>query len=43
MVSANIKIIEELKIFLNTVIEDPDIKSLFTLNSSDFTRISNCL
>jgi hypothetical protein len=38
MVSANVKIIEELKIFLNMVIEDPDIKSLFTLNSSDFTR-----
>lgn len=38
MVSANLKIIEELKLFLNMVIEDSDIKSLFTRNSSDFTR-----
>ena len=38
MVSANLKIIEELKLFLNMVIEDPDIKFLFTRNSSDFTR-----
>ncbi len=38
MVSANVKIIEELKIFLNIVIEDPDIKSLFTVKPSDFTR-----
>ena len=38
MVNTNVKIIEELKVFLNTVIENPDIKCLFTNKSSDFTR-----
>ena len=38
MVTANVKIIEELKSFLNVVIEDVEIRKLFTTNSSDFTR-----
>ena len=38
MVNANVKIIEELKVFLNTVIENPDIKCLFTNKPADFTR-----
>ena len=38
MVNANVKIIEELKSFLNAVIEDPEIKVLFTTYPSDFTR-----
>lgn len=38
MVDANVKIIEQLKVFLNTVMENPDIKCLFTNKASDFTR-----
>ena len=38
MVDANVKIIEELKSFLNTVIEDPEIRELFTTNPKDFIR-----
>lgn len=38
MVDANVKIIEELKSFLNAVIEVPEIRELFTTNPSDFIR-----
>lgn len=38
MVDANVKIIEELKSFLNAVIEVPEIRVLFTINPSDFIR-----
>jgi len=38
MVDTNVKIIEELKLFLNIVIEVPEIRKLFTTNSADFTR-----
>ena len=38
MVNANVKIIEVLKSFLNKVIEDPEVKTLFTVKPSDFTR-----
>ena len=38
MVNTNVKIIEALKSFLNTVIEDPEIRALFTTRPSDFSR-----
>lgn len=38
MVDANVKIIEELKSFLNTVLEVREIRELFTTNPSDFIR-----
>jgi hypothetical protein len=38
MVDANIKIIAELKLFLETVSNDPDTRRLFTYNDTDFTR-----
>ena len=38
MVDANVKIIEELKSFLDVVIEDPEIRELFTTNPTDFSR-----
>jgi hypothetical protein len=38
MVSANVKIIETLKSFLNTVTEDAEIRALSTTNPSDFSR-----
>jgi hypothetical protein len=38
MVHTNVKIIEELKSFLNVVIEDPETKALFTTNPADFSR-----
>jgi len=38
MVKANLKIIEVLQSFLNTVVEDPEIRTLFTVSPSDFSR-----
>lgn len=38
MVEANLKIIEELKFFLNTVSEDAEIRKLVTQSDSDFSR-----
>ena len=38
MVDSNVKIIEELKSFLNTLIEEPEIRELFTTNPRDFIR-----
>src|SRR2546425_1041696 len=38
MVEANLKIIEELKIFLETVSNDADIRKLVTKSEVDFTR-----
>ena len=38
MVHTNVKIIEELQSFLNLVLEDSEIKELFTTNSKDFIR-----
>ncbi len=38
MVHTNVKIIEELKSFLNIVLEDSEIKKLFTFDSTDFSR-----
>jgi hypothetical protein len=38
MVSANVKIIEELKAFLETVSKDVEIRKLFTYNGTDFSR-----
>jgi|GEM_PF-6732787 len=38
MVDANVKIIEELKSFLNGVIEIREIRELFITNPSDFIR-----
>ena len=38
MVYTNVKIIEELKSCLDVVIEDPEIRELFTTNPTDFTR-----
>lgn len=38
MVEANIKIIEELKQFLETVSKDPEIRKMFTESEKDFTR-----
>lgn len=38
MVEANIKIIRELKFFLDLVSSDPDIRKLVTQNESDFMR-----
>lgn len=38
MVNTNVKIIEALKSFLNIVIEDPEIRALFTTSPSDFSR-----
>ena len=38
MVDANVKIIEELKLFLKTVTEEDDIRQLFTQKPSDFSR-----
>lgn len=38
MVDANVKIIEELKSFLNVVIEAPKIRELFTTDSPNFIR-----
>lgn len=38
MVHTNVKIIEELKSFLNIVLEDSEIKELFTFDSTDFSR-----
>ena len=41
MVDANVKIIEELKSFLNAVIEIPEIRELFITNPSDFIETEN--
>lgn len=38
MVDANVKIIEELKSFLDAVIEVPEMRELFTTDSADFIR-----
>ncbi len=38
MVEANIKIIEALQCFLNTVVREADIRSLFTTHHTDFSR-----
>ncbi len=38
MVSANVKIIEVLKSFLNIIADNPDIRKHFTNSPSDFTR-----
>ena len=38
MVNTNVKIIEELQSFLNLVLEDSEIRELFTTNSKDFIR-----
>lgn len=38
MVRTNVKIIEELKLFLDTVLEHPEIRGLFTTKPSDFSR-----
>lgn len=38
MVHTNVKIIEELKSFLNVVIEDSEMRKLFTTNPTDFSR-----
>src|SRR5882672_3922858 len=38
MVEANVKIIEELKLFLKTVSDDPAIRKLITQSESDFSR-----
>lgn len=38
MVEANVKIIEELKYFLQTVSSDPDIRKLVTQHEKDFSR-----
>ena len=38
MVNTNVKIIEELQSFLNVVLEDSEIRELFTTNPTDFTR-----
>ena len=38
MVNANVKIIEVLQSFLNSVVEDPEIRSLFSSKPTDFTR-----
>ena len=38
MVHTNVKIIEELQSFLNVVLEDSEIRELFTTNPTDFTR-----
>ena len=38
MVEANIKIINELKCFLETVSSDPDIRKLVTTGVNDFSR-----
>ena len=38
MVEANLKIIEELKFFLDTVSDDPDIRKLVTQSEGDFSR-----
>lgn len=38
MVEANVKIIEELKVFLETVSSEPDIRKLVTESEKDFSR-----
>jgi hypothetical protein len=38
MVDANVKIIAELKLFLETVANDPETRKLFTYSETDFTR-----
>ena len=38
MVKANLKILEGLQSFLNRVVEDPEIRVLFTVSPSDFSR-----
>jgi hypothetical protein len=38
MLEANIKIIESLKCFLNTVVKEADVRSLFTTLPTDFSR-----
>lgn len=38
MVEANVKIIEELKMFIETATEEADIRQLFTTRTSDFSR-----
>jgi hypothetical protein len=38
MVQANVKIIQVLQSFLNDVVEDPTIRSLFSKKASDFSR-----
>src|SRR4051794_34524207 len=38
MLEANIKIIEALRCFLNTVVKDADVRSLFTTHPGDFSR-----
>ena len=39
MVTVNLKIFEELKSFLIVVIEDVEIRKLFTTNFPDFVRV----
>lgn len=38
MVAANVKIIEELKMFIETVAEESEVRQLFTTQKSDFSR-----
>jgi hypothetical protein len=38
VVHTNVKIIGELKSFLNVILEDPEIRKLFTINPTDFSR-----
>jgi len=38
MVNTNVKIIEALKSFLNIIIEDPEMRRLFSTKPTDFTR-----
>ena len=38
MVAANLKIIEELKLFLETISSDPELRKLVTENENDFSR-----
>ena len=39
MVAANVKIIEGLKLFLSSVVDDPAVRSVFITNPSDFSRV----
>ncbi len=41
MVEANVKIIKELKFFLESVSSDPDIRKLVTESENDFSRERN--
>lgn len=38
MISTNVKIIEELRLFLGTVIHNREVRELFTTNPTDFSR-----